>query len=48
MENCAMREPKLQVSLWGVKINAEGVVAILAALLIFLRCWWHRGFETRL
>jgi hypothetical protein len=35
MENCAMREPKLQVSLWGVKVNAEGVVAILAALLIF-------------
>jgi hypothetical protein len=34
MENCAMREPKLQVSLLGVKINAEGVVAILAALLI--------------
>jgi hypothetical protein len=35
MENCAMREPKLQVSLLGIKVNAEGVVAILAALLIF-------------
>jgi hypothetical protein len=35
MENCVMREPKLQVSLWGIKINAEGVVAIVAALLIF-------------
>ena len=30
-----MREAKLQVSLWGLKINAEGVVAIRAALLIF-------------
>lgn len=30
-----MREPKLQVSLFGVKINAEGVAGILAALLIF-------------
>lgn len=30
-----MREPKLQVSLWGLRINAEGVVAIMAALLIF-------------
>ena len=30
-----MREPKLQVSLLGIVINAEGIVAILAALLIF-------------
>jgi hypothetical protein len=30
-----MREPKLQVSLLGIMINAEGIVAILAALLIF-------------
>ncbi|MGY2932802.1 hypothetical protein ACVWZ6_002404 [Bradyrhizobium sp. GM6.1] len=30
-----MREPKLQVSLLCLKINAEGVVAILVALLIF-------------
>lgn len=29
-----MREPKLQASLWGFRINAEGVVAIFAALLI--------------
>lgn len=29
-----MREPKLQVCLWGVRINAEGFVAIVAAVLI--------------
>jgi hypothetical protein len=34
MENCAMREPKLQISLWGMKVDAHGVVGILAALLI--------------
>ena len=34
MENCAMREPKLQINLWGFKIDAQGVVAIFAALLI--------------
>jgi hypothetical protein len=27
---------KLEVSLWGVKINAEGIVAIVAAFLIVL------------
>lgn len=31
-----MREPKLQVSFWGVKLNAEGIVGILAAVLILL------------
>jgi hypothetical protein len=35
MENCFVREPKLQVSLLGLKINAEGIVAIGAAVLIF-------------
>lgn len=30
-----MREPKLQINLWGMKLNAEGVLGILAALLIF-------------
>lgn len=29
-----MREPKLQISLWGMKVDAQGVVGILAALLI--------------
>ena len=40
-----MREPKLQVSLWCVKINAEGVVTIVAALSILLRCWWLHVFD---
>lgn len=30
-----MREPsKLQVSMWGIKINADGFAAIVAAVLI--------------
>lgn len=36
MENCAMREPKLEVNLWGFRINAVGTLAICAAVLIFL------------
>jgi hypothetical protein len=35
MENCAMREPKLEVNLWGFRINAVGTLAI-CAVLIFL------------
>mgnify|MGYP001402132841 CR=1 FL=1 len=31
-----MREPKLQVRFWGIKLNAEGVLGILAAVLILL------------
>lgn len=31
-----MREPKLEVSLWGFKINAVGPLAVCAAVLIFL------------
>jgi hypothetical protein len=34
-ENCAMREPKLEVSLWGFRINAVGPLAVCAAVLIF-------------
>lgn len=29
------REPKLQVSFWGLRISAEGSVAVLPALLIY-------------
>jgi len=36
MENCVMREPKLEVSLWGFKISAVGIEAVCAAVLIFL------------
>jgi hypothetical protein len=36
MENCAMREPKLEVNLWGFKINAVGSQGVCAAVLIFL------------
>ncbi|WP_145986967.1 hypothetical protein [Bradyrhizobium vignae] len=35
MENCAMREPRLEVSLWGFRISAAGALAICAAVLIF-------------
>ncbi|MEA2894713.1 MAG: hypothetical protein QOJ84_328 [Bradyrhizobium sp.] len=31
-----MPEPKLEVSLWGFKINAVGTLAVCAAVLIFL------------
>jgi hypothetical protein len=31
-----MREPKLQISFWGMKVDAQGALGILAALLIFL------------
>lgn len=27
---------KLEVNIWGIKVNAEGVIAIVAALLIVL------------
>jgi len=36
MENCAMREPKLEVNLWGFRINAVGSLAVCAAVFIFL------------
>lgn len=35
MENCAMREPRLEVSLWGFRISAVGALAVCAAVLIF-------------
>lgn len=31
-----MREPKLEVSLWGFRISAVGMQAVCAAVLIFL------------
>lgn len=31
-----MREPKLEVSVWGLRISAVGVQAVCAAVLIFL------------
>ncbi|SPP92832.1 protein of unknown function [Bradyrhizobium vignae] len=30
-----MREPRLEVSLWGFRISAAGALAICAAVLIF-------------
>lgn len=30
-----MREPRLEVSLWGFRINAVGALAVCAAVLIF-------------
>jgi hypothetical protein len=30
-----MREPRLEVSLWGFRINAVGALAVGAAVLIF-------------
>ncbi len=35
MENCTMREPRLEVSLWGFRISAVGALAVCAAVLIF-------------
>lgn len=34
MENCAMREPRLEVSLWVFRINAVGALTVCAAVLI--------------
>lgn len=31
-----MREPKLEVNLWGFRINAVGALGVCAAVLIFL------------
>jgi hypothetical protein len=35
MESFVMRN-RLRVSFWGLHLNAEGIVAIVAALLIFI------------
>jgi hypothetical protein len=35
MESCVMNEPtKLLISMWGFSLSAEGLVAILAAVVI--------------
>ena len=34
MESCAVH--KLEVNVWGIKVSAEGVIAVGAALLIVL------------
>jgi len=36
MEDSAVRDPKLQIKFIGLTINAEGVIAIGAAIVIFL------------
>jgi hypothetical protein len=36
MESCAMSQPKFDISIWGIKISAQGVVGITAAVLVVL------------
>jgi hypothetical protein len=34
MESCVMSEPKLGFEMWGIRLNAEGVFAIVAAIVL--------------
>jgi hypothetical protein len=37
MESCAMsKPPKLHVTFWGISVNAEGALAIVAAFIIVM------------
>jgi hypothetical protein len=34
MENCVMSEPKFDIHFWGVKISAQGLAGIAAAVVV--------------
>jgi hypothetical protein len=36
MESCAMSQPKFDINIWGIKISAQGVVGIIAAVLVVM------------
>jgi hypothetical protein len=36
MESCAMSEPRFDINIWGIKISAQGVVGIIAAVLVVM------------
>jgi hypothetical protein len=36
MESCAMSEPKFEINIWGIKISAQGVIGIVAAVVVVL------------
>jgi hypothetical protein len=36
MESCAMSQPKFDIYIWGIKISAQGVVGIAAAVLVVM------------
>jgi hypothetical protein len=36
MESCAMSQPKFDINIWGIKISAQGVVGIAAAVLVVM------------
>jgi hypothetical protein len=35
-ESCVMSDPKLGFEMWGIRLNAEGTLAICAALVLVL------------
>jgi hypothetical protein len=36
MESCAMSQPKFDINIWGIKISAQGVVGIAAAVVVVI------------